>query len=139
MKKTTKRLAAGAALAGAVGYLTGILTAPKSGKETRQDISEAAVKAKTEAEKNLKKLHSELGELIEQGKDKVGKLTDKAKTEMNSVLAGAGTAKDKARELLSSLHEGDFDHKDLTKAVKEVNNAVEHLKAFLQKNAKTSR
>jgi len=58
MNKSTKRLALGTVFAAAVGYLTGILTAPKSGKETRKDIKDAAEHGMAEAEKQLKKLHT---------------------------------------------------------------------------------
>ena len=60
MKNSGKKIAIGTIVAGAVGYVAGILTAPKSGKETRKDIGDAAVKAKNEAERKLKKMHSEL-------------------------------------------------------------------------------
>lgn len=51
MKKGTK-YALGTAVAAGIGYVAGILTAPKSGKETRQNIQDQAIKAKKESEKN---------------------------------------------------------------------------------------
>lgn len=129
MKK--KNLAVGALVAAAAGYVAGILTAPKSGKETRKDIKDAAVKTRAEVEKNLKKLHSELSDLIDEGKKKAKNLTSKAQKEMHEALDKAQTAKDKAREVLSVLHEGDTDDKDLQKAVDEVKKAKEHLKKYL--------
>jgi len=133
-KSTTNKFAIGTLIAAAVGYVTGILTAPKSGKETRHDIQDKASKAKMEAERNLKKMHSELGQLIDQGKEKAGSLKSKTKTELDHALDSAKTAKDKARELLSTLHDGDADDKDLQKAVKDVNKAIEHLKKYLAKD-----
>ena len=50
------------------GYLAGILTAPKSGKETREDIKDTAVKTYSEAEKQLKKLHTELNDVLAEAK-----------------------------------------------------------------------
>ncbi|MEO7364397.1 MAG: YtxH domain-containing protein [Candidatus Saccharimonadales bacterium] len=47
--KTTKKLAIGAAIAGAAGYLAGVLTAPKSGKATRDDIKDATQRGISEA------------------------------------------------------------------------------------------
>ena len=38
--KITKKVLIGTALGLAAGYVAGILTAPKSGKETRQDIKD---------------------------------------------------------------------------------------------------
>jgi gas vesicle protein len=136
MSKSGNRFALGTLIAAAVGYVTGILTAPKSGKETRQDIQDAANKAKVEAERKLKALHSELNQLIDQGKEKAGNLKSKGKTELDGVLESAKTAREKARDLLSALHEGDADDKDLQKAVKDVNRAIDHLKKYLDKDGR---
>ena len=135
MKDKTKKFALGAAIAGAVGYITGLLTAPKSGKETRKDIKDAASKARSDAEKQLKTLHSELDQLIGQGKTKVGSLGAKAKDELNAALKGAQTAKDKARNILSALHEGAAEDKDLDKAINEVKKSLGHLKKYISKDA----
>jgi len=135
VKDKTKKFAIGAAIAGAVGYLTGLLTAPKSGKETRKDIKDAASKARSDAEKQLKTLHSELDQLIGQGKTKVGSLGAKAKDELNAALKGAQTAKDKARNILSALHEGAAEDKDLDKAINEVKKSLGHLKKYISKDA----
>ena len=135
MKDKTKKFALGAAIAGAVGYITGLLTAPKSGKETRKDIKDAASNARSEAEKQLKSLHSELDQLIEQGKTKVSSLGTKAKEELNAALKGAQTAKDKARNILSALHEGTAEDKDLDKAINEVKKSLGHLKKYISKDA----
>ncbi len=132
-----KNFAVGALIAGAVGYVAGVLTAPKSGKETRQDIQEAAVKTKREAEKRLKKLHSDIEDLIDEGKKKTAKLSDQAQKEWDKVVSSALVAKEKVREVLSALHEGDAQDKDLKKAIKEANDAVDHLKSYLAKNFKS--
>lgn len=133
MKKTTKSLAIGTAIAAGVGYVTGILTAPKSGKETRKDIHDAAVKAKREAEKKLKKLHSDLDKLIEEGKKQADKLKAGSKKDLTLALETANKAKIKAREALSAVHEGGADDKDLERAIKEASSAIDHLKKFLKK------
>lgn len=129
----TKKIAASALVASAAGYLAGILTAPKSGKETRKDIKNTAVKAKKEAEAKLKKLHSELDELIADGKKKAAKLTSGAKKELDSAIDSAKAAKEKVRYLLSAIHEGDAEDRDLQKAIKEANKSAKHLKSFLSK------
>lgn len=131
-----KNFAIGAVVAGTVGYVAGVLTAPKSGKETRKDIQEAAIKTKQEAEKRLKKLHSDIEDLIDQGKKLTSKLTGSALKDWEQIVATALVAKEKVREVLSALHEGDADDKDLKKAIKEANDAVEHLKSYL-KNVKS--
>ncbi len=132
MKKGTK-LAAGTMFAFAVGYVAGILTAPKSGKDTRQDIKDTANKAINEAEKRLKTLHTELTVLLGQAKARADKLSGSAKEQLVAAIQAAQIAKDKARVILSAVHEGDSDDKDLQKAIKEANKAIEHLKTYLNK------
>ncbi len=128
-----KKFAIGAVLAAAAGYVAGILTAPKSGKETREDIKEAAQKTVAEAEKRLKQLHTELAKLLNEAREKSAKLKGEAREELDKAVANAGLLKEKVRELLSAAHEGTAEDKDLQKAIKEVNQAVDHLKAYLKK------
>ncbi len=138
MRKGTKQVAVGAAIAAGVGYLAGVLTAPKSGKETRKDIKNAAVKAKKEAEKQLKNLHSELSKLIDSAQSQVAKASSKTKKEFTEALQKAKLAKQKVREMLSAVHEGDAEDADLKEAINEANRAVKRLKKYLKKDAKTS-
>ncbi|MEO5627813.1 MAG: YtxH domain-containing protein [Candidatus Saccharimonadales bacterium] len=134
-----KNVAIGAAIAGVAGYVAGILTAPKSGKETRKDIKDKAIQTKVEAEKQLKKLHSQLDDLLNQGKELSSKLSDSAKAEWVKLAATAVTSKDKVRAVLSSIHEGGTDDKDLQKAVSDATTAVDHLKDYLAKNVKNAK
>ncbi len=139
MAKNTKKWALGALLAGLGGYVAGILTAPKSGKETRKDIGQAANKAKADAERTLKQLHSDLDILIEKGRQQAKNMQTAAKEQLTKLLDNAQKAKEKARVLLSALHEGDTDDKDLKKAINEVNQALEHLKDYLKKEGTTTK
>lgn len=136
MANKGKNLALGAAVAGVVGYVAGILTAPKSGKETRKDIQDKAIKTKREAEKRLKKLHSDIEDQIDQGKKLASEMNDKAKAEWDKLVQQALVAKEAVREVLTALHEGGADDKDLDKAIKEASKSVDHLKSYLAKNAK---
>lgn len=133
-KDTVKKIAIGAAVAGVAGYVAGILTAPKSGKETRKDIADTAHKGVAEAEKQLKKLHTQLSETIMAAKKKADNLSGKAKTQLNDAIEKAGVAKEKSRQILSAVHEGDAEDKDLKKAVGEATKAIDHLKTFLKKS-----
>lgn len=133
MRKRSTNLALGAVLLAGIGYAAGILTAPKSGKETRKDIQRAAVRAKTEAEDKLKDLTAELADLIEQGKRKAKDVKETAKIDYVEMLGHAQHARQKARELLSALHEGDAEDKDLKRAIDEVNKAIDHLKTYIKK------
>lgn len=133
----SSKFAIGAAVAAAAGFVAGILTAPKSGKETRDDIQQIAGKARNEAEHRLKSLHSELSGLIDQGKSGATDAKADVKKQLATILSGAQNAKDKAREMLSAVHEGDAEDKDLNKAIDDVNAAIGHLKKFLSGDVKT--
>lgn len=124
--------ALGAIFAGVAGFLAGILTAPKSGKETRKDIKNVALKAKTEAEKNLKSLHSELNKKLADVKARGEELSGKARTEYDEVVERAKGAKEKVREVLSTLHDGDADDPDLKQALKDAKDALKNLEKFVK-------
>ncbi len=131
-----KKFALGTLFAAAAGYIAGILTAPKSGKETREDIKETAIKGKAEAEKQLKKLHTELNTVIGKAKDEASSIKGKAREELDAAISKSFAVKEKAREVLSSVHEGSADDKDLKKAIAEANKSLDHLKTYLKKDAK---
>lgn len=132
-KDVGKKAAMGALIAGAVGYGIGVLTAPKSGKETRKDIKNAASKAKSEAEKKLKELHSELNTKLTDVRAATGKATGAARTEVDKAIEKATAAKEKVRDVLSSLHEGDAEDPDLQKALKDAKDALKNLEKFAKK------
>jgi len=133
-KNTAKNFAILTLAAGAVGYVAGILTAPKAGRETREDIKNTATKGYAEAEKQLKNLHSELNKALEEAKGKLATVNGKAKEELEFAIDTAKQSKDKAREILSAFHEGEAEDKDLKKAIDEATKAFNHLKTYLGKN-----
>lgn len=139
MSNKGKKFAIGALIAAGAGYLAGILTAPKSGKETRKDIADTAVKAKSEAERKLKTLHGDLEVKIEEGKKRALSLTAAAKQELETVVSRAVVAKDKARHMLSAFHEGETDDKELNKVLNEVNTALNDLKKYVASNDKETK
>jgi gas vesicle protein len=86
---TLKRVAVGSAIAATAGYLVGLLTAPKSGKQTRSDIKDFTAKNIREAEIDLKKLHTELGKLINESKKRGDKLGSRGKKELDKLVEKA--------------------------------------------------
>lgn len=128
-----KRLAIGSTVAAVAGYLAGILTAPKSGKETRADVKQAANESITQAEKELKKLHTELGKVIDEARIKGDRLSSKARNDLAELVDNAKDTKEKVREVISAVHEGEAEDADLKKAVKQADNALKNLRAFLKK------
>lgn len=133
MGKLLKRLAVAAGFAAVAGYLAGILTAPKSGKETRADIKNAAKLGKGEAEKKLKQAVSDLGDLIDQAKKRGGDMRGKAGQELEDLMDKARAAREKAREVVTAIHDGDAEDDDLRLAVEQANTALKHLGEYLKK------
>jgi gas vesicle protein len=126
-----KLFAIGAALSAIAGYVAGILTAPKSGKETRADIKDKAGATYTAAERQLKTLHTELTDLINEISNSI--TTFKNRKEVSDALDKGRDVKQKAREVLSVLHDGEADDKDLKKAIQDATDAIEHLRNYLKK------
>lgn len=59
MKKDNSKFFLGVVLGAAAGLVAGILTAPKSGKETRQELKEQGKKALDETKKTSQKLYQD--------------------------------------------------------------------------------
>lgn len=128
-----KLVAIGSLFAGAAGYIAGILTAPKSGKDTRDDIKNAAINSRKEAEAELKKLHTELNKVIDEAKARSKKASNKSNEELKELVEKTQDSKEKVREVLSAIHEGDAEDDDLKRAISSATIALEHLKDYLQK------
>lgn len=60
-------------------------------------------------------------------------MNDKARKELDTLVDKARDTKEKAREVLSAVHEGDAEDKDLKRAIKDANEAIEHLRDYLKK------
>lgn len=133
MGKNSGKWAAGALIAGVVGYAAGILTAPKSGKETREDIKNAANKARLELERKLKELNADLSDSIDKAKVKAANLKGKAKTEIDKSIEKATKAKEKVRVMISAIHEGDAEDPELKKALADAKNALKNLETYIRK------
>jgi len=134
MGKNGKKLAIGTAIGLLAGYVTGILTAPKSGKETRGDIAKVSVKALREAEKQLKTLFGELDEAIVKAKQQAKNFSDSSKVKLDDLIEKAKDSKQKAKEVLSAIRAGDAEDPDLKSAIKEATDAKNHLLDFIKKS-----
>lgn len=131
-KNPGRKIALGALLAGAAGYITGILTAPKSGKETREDIAGKATDAKEETVEQLKSLQVELEELIKTSKDKTLALKSNAREEFNEAVIRAKDAKNKTATLLKSVKAGEAEDPELNKAIKQAKAAAKNLSKYFK-------
>lgn len=133
MGKQTGRFAIAAVIAAAAGYVAGVLTAPKSGKETRQDIKDATNKKITEFEKQLKQKHTELNTLLNDAGERINKVKGSAKEDLEQLTTRAMQAKDKVRIALSGVRDGESSDKDLQKAIDDAQKAIDHLRTYMKK------
>lgn len=128
-----RKWALGALFAGLIGFLAGILTAPKSGKETRQDIKNVTTSAVREAEKQLKAAHTELSELTAKASKLLKAGGKEAKKDLSKAQDRAKKAQVTVKQILSAIHEGSADDPQLDAALKEAKAAKAHLSKFLKK------
>ena len=70
-KKALKNVAVGAAIGATVGAVAGVLLAPKSGKETREELAHAAKEAVEKAKEKLEEVKEKAGEVAENEKLKM--------------------------------------------------------------------
>jgi gas vesicle protein len=129
---TGRKIAIGAIVAGIAGYISGILTAPKSGKETREDIADKAWETKDSVEMQLHDLNDELQSLIKEAKVKTVALSAKAREEFNESVVKAKDAQNKASTVLKAAKAGEASDPDLNKAVKQARQAVKNLGKYLK-------
>lgn len=128
-----KKFAIGAAIAAGIGYVAGILTAPKSGKETRDDIKSKATEAYGAAGEELQKLHAELDDIIAEATDRISGLRGKGKAGLDEAVEKGIAAKSKALQMIEGLQGNNVEDKDLQKAIVEATKAVENLRNYLKK------
>lgn len=130
-RSSGEKFAIGAVFAGVVGFVVGILAAPKSGKETRDDLKSSTKIAIRQAEKDLKSAHTELQALVTSGNQKLKSGTIAAKKEFNNAVKRAKSAQKGVKEILSAIHEGTADNPELSKALKEADAAKTHLRKYV--------
>lgn len=130
--RTGRKFALGALIGGVAGFVTGILTAPKSGKETRADLADKADELKDQAAIELKKASDELSDLIKAAKDKSLALGAQARSEFNEAVIRAKDARNKAGHVLKAIKDGSSDQPQLNAAMKQVKQARKNLAKYLK-------
>lgn len=130
---TAKAVAVGGAIAAIAGFVAGVLTAPKSGEQTRKDIKRSADRGLSQAEKDFKRLQAEFNHVVDETKSTGDTLSAKAKQELDDLVTKAKDTKEKAREAISAVHEGETSDQDLKKAIEDANAAIEHLRTYIKK------
>ena len=126
------KLAVGALIGGFAGYITGIMTAPKSGKQTRGDIVDKVESVKDGAEGQLQDTIDELNGTINSLKSKSLALSAKARSEYDEALVKAKDAQNKATHVLKAVKAGEASDPELNKAVKQGRQAIKNLAKYLK-------
>jgi gas vesicle protein len=129
---TARKVAIGSAVAGAVGYVAGVLTAPKSGQDTRQDIANKAEDAKDSIEDQLYQVNDELKDLLKITKEKTVTLSSSARSEFNEAVIKAKDAQNKSGEVIKAMRKGEASDPELNKAVKQARQAAKNLSKYLK-------
>jgi gas vesicle protein len=133
MGKNTKAVAILALVAFGAGVATGLLTAPKSGKETREDLKKASGKLKEELDKRYREVQGSLSDTIDQAMSQVGEFRGSAQEKLEMLIDQAKQAEYKVKDVYRGLKHGDADDKNLDKAIDEADKAKNHLFKFLNK------
>ena len=131
MKKSSRNIVFGAMVVGAASYLAGILTAPKKGSETREDIRHASVNAKISLEKSLKKLYSDSSKQLQRALNLNQKLTKQTKRELDLLVASVKHATEKIKIYLTSIRDGDIEEEEITLLLTDGRDNTERLKLFV--------
>jgi gas vesicle protein len=120
----TRGFVVGALIGGAVGAITALLLAPKTGKELRGDIAEKSGEYYVKASDYFTKVESDLGikvsEMVNEGKEKAQTIINSAKKQAGDllenaekILADAKVKAGSAKETISNKYDT---IKDATKA-----------------------
>ncbi|MGH7195968.1 MAG: YtxH domain-containing protein [Candidatus Saccharimonadales bacterium] len=132
-KNQTKKLAVGTSMAAAAGFVAGILTAPRSGQKTINQLKKSGQKGLRRADSQYAKTQDQLNQALDDAKLEAAKLSGKAKDELNDAAAKAQLAKDKTQTVFDSVRRGATSDKDLQKALDNAKSALKNLKDYLQK------
>ncbi|HSW78691.1 MAG TPA: YtxH domain-containing protein [Candidatus Babeliales bacterium] len=129
---TGRKIAIGTVIAGTIGYIAGVLTAPKAGKQTRSDIAHKAGDIKLDTQAELEDLNDELKELIKNAKVKTVALSSTARAEFNEAVVRAKDVQNKSAQVLKAAKAGEAQDPDLNKAVKQASQAIKNLSKFFK-------
>ncbi len=127
--KTGHKIELGAAIAGAAGFVAGVVAANKPGTQAQKNDTFESI------EERLKFLYMELNDLITNTslETKAAMIDKKAKKQLDTALEVATASKDKIAKILESINDGDIEDKDLKLALKDAESAIVHAKKFLLK------
>ena len=85
------KFAVGTLFGAAIGLLAGVLTAPKSGKETRAELKAKAEVLKGEATQKVEKVQTKANEVADDVKDKAAVATQEARAKAEDIKVRTDT------------------------------------------------
>lgn len=127
------KLAVGAAIGAVAGVVTGLLFAPKSGKETRKDIADTAVKAKEKVLAEAKHAEVELRKIADRVEDEARKHGKNLSKAAEDAMSRAKTARDDLVARVKELGDDEDSEKQLKRATKNAEQAKKELEKLLKK------
>ena len=133
MRRAIRRFILTIGIATAIGYILGLVTAPSSGKYIRDNFKQFGQKGKDEAERALRSVNAELADALSEAMKRGGHLNGTARTDLDSLMVTARSARDKARTVIEAVQSGDTEDEDLQLAVNKARSALEHLREYLKK------
>jgi len=102
-----------------IGFAAGIISAPKSGKETREAIKSETGKKISSMEDGLKTLYKTLSKDVKSLDSRTKKLSGKAKKDLQALKKKATAVKKKIKMILSDMRDGLADDADVNQVLRE--------------------
>lgn len=113
----------------ALGYALGVITAPRSGKQTRRRIKKSTKKSVRDIERDLKTVYSQTKATL----NIVAKDNPEVTAKIKNAKEAAQKSQSKVKNLLSAIHGQDNVDDDLEAALKDAKSVLQDLKQFITK------
>ncbi len=131
-KNNSGKLVVGMFIAGLAGFAAGVLTAPKSGSETRQDIKRTANRVVADLQERIENLREDIDDLIIIATDKSYELKGRAKNQLDDAIEKAKDARTKASTVAKAVKNGEAEEPELNRAIKQLSDAKKNLTKYLK-------
>jgi gas vesicle protein len=131
--KETKSVTLAALTGVGIGLAAGVLLAPKSGKETRQDLKDAGENLIEDFEKKYSEVQASLAETIEQALGHATSLSGTAQEAFNDLIDQAKQAEFKVKDAYREMKHSGSNNKNLSCALEDAEKAKDCLAKFLKK------
>ncbi len=130
-RHSVRKIAFGAALFGAFGYVASAVGKSTKAKKNYKSWINTASSEIDKAEDRIKFLFAEIDELILSTKSESRGLDGKNKLKFEAAIEQAKATKKKLGQLLEAIKDGESGDKDLNKVIKEAEKVILHTKNFL--------